>query len=618
VVEAALEALPQGLPDTYVRILERIEVQSPYMRNLAMNCLAWTIYAQRTLSTEELQQALAVNSDCQVRQDLQTDSPQVILEACGNLLEEANGSIRPIHYTVQEFLTTAVQGLTQQNIQAQLLDLKAVHRQLSLACLAYIRLTALGRPAKDAHDLYIQLQDNSFAGYACQSFDSHIFKCGEPSLDIVNGLETLLQQESACLAAILQIKVLRDGYNYLDISQHFNRMDFLVNPGTIVYSTKLYNIPTVRQTWVDQTPPTYALHLAAAAALTDAVLRLLEVGCNINEKDTTDSTPLYYACRNGHEDTAWVLTDKDADVNAQGGYYGNALQAASAGGHEQVVKTLLDKGADINAQGGEYGNALQAASARGHEQIVKMLLDKCAEVNAQGGEYGNALQAASARGYEQVVKMLLDKGAEVNAQGGDYGNALQAASAVGYEQVVKVLLDKGAAVNAQGGLYGNALQAASYRGHEQVVKMLLNKGAAVNAQGGDYGNALQAASLGGYEQVVKMLLDKGAAVNAQGGLYGNALQAASAVGYEQVVKVLLDKGAEVNAQGGLYGNALQAASAVGYEQVVKMLLDKGAKVNVQGGYYDNALQAASEQGHEQVVKILLDAGAHQHQEDDTV
>ena len=43
---------------------------------------------------------------------------------------------------------------------------------------------------------------------------------------------------------------------------------------------------------------------------------------------------------------------------------------------------LLDKGAEVNAQGGEYGNALQAASAGGYEQVVKILLDKGAEVNA--------------------------------------------------------------------------------------------------------------------------------------------------------------------------------------------------------------------------------------------
>ncbi|KAK4221686.1 hypothetical protein QBC38DRAFT_428696 [Podospora fimiseda] len=45
---------------------------------------------------------------------------------------------------------------------------------------------------------------------------------------------------------------------------------------------------------------------------------------------------------------------------------------------------------DSNAQGGIYGNALQAASYKGHKEIVKILLDKRADVNAQRGIYGNA------------------------------------------------------------------------------------------------------------------------------------------------------------------------------------------------------------------------------------
>lgn len=62
---------------------------------------------------------------------------------------------------------------------------------------------------------------------------------------------------------------------------------------------------------------------------------------------------------------------------------------ASERGHEQIVKLLLDKGVDVNAQGGFYCNALQAASVRGHERIVKLLL-KGTDVNAQGGLHGNA------------------------------------------------------------------------------------------------------------------------------------------------------------------------------------------------------------------------------------
>jgi predicted kinase len=45
------------------------------------------------------------------------------------------------------------------------------------------------------------------------------------------------------------------------------------------------------------------------------------------------------------------------DVNAQGGYYGNALQAASFKGHQGVVKLLLEEGADVIADGGEIDNA---------------------------------------------------------------------------------------------------------------------------------------------------------------------------------------------------------------------------------------------------------------------
>ncbi|KAH8726168.1 ankyrin repeat-containing domain protein [Phaeosphaeriaceae sp. PMI808] len=577
-VENALETLPQGLPDTYIRILERIEGQSPYMRELAFNCLAWIIYARRPLSIEEMQIALATRSSYSSGQELELDPPKVILEACGNLLEEVDGAIRPIHYTVQEFLGEPDRRVRGDSIRRQVSYPNTMHTRLSLVCLEYLHLVAFTRPTRDPLDLYVRLQNNPFAGYASQNFDYHFSKCDNISPDTIELLEKLLQQESQGLAAVLQIKVLRAGLDYGSIQRHFDPIQFPISASTIVYSTDLYNMPEVRQRWVEDTPPVYALHLASSAGLVTAVDRLLDAGCDINEKDRSGSSPLYSACFEGHLRIIQTLLNRGADINAQGGYYGNALQAASYRGHEQVVKLLLNKGAEVNAQGGEYGNsnALQAASEGGHEQVVKLLLDKGAEVNAQGGYYGNALQAASEGGHEQVVKLLLDKGAEVNAQGRVYNNALYAASYRGYKQMVKLLLDKGAEVNAQGGYYGNALQAASEGGHEQVVKLLLDKGAEVNARGGYYGNALQAASEGGHEQVVKLLLNKGAEVNAQGGVYGNALQAASEGGHGQVVKLLLNQGAEVNAHGGVYGNALYAASEGGHGQVVKLLLNKGA------------------------------------------
>jgi hypothetical protein len=88
------------------------------------------------------------------------------------------------------------------------------------------------------------------------------------------------------------------------------------------------------------------------------------------------------------------------------------LYAVSLHGYYEIVYiVLLQTGADVNAQGGHYGNALQAASYDGREAVVRLLLKEGADVNEQGGTYGNALQAASYHGHEAVVRLLLEKGA---------------------------------------------------------------------------------------------------------------------------------------------------------------------------------------------------------------
>jgi hypothetical protein len=51
---------------------------------------------------------------------------------------------------------------------------------------------------------------------------------------------------------------------------------------------------------------------------------------------------------------------------------------------------LMDAGADVNAQGGRYGNALQAASVKGHDKMVQMLTDAKADIMKNALNVGTA------------------------------------------------------------------------------------------------------------------------------------------------------------------------------------------------------------------------------------
>jgi hypothetical protein len=155
----------------------------------------------------------------------------------------------------------------------------------------------------------------------------------------------------------------------------------------------------------------------------------------------------------------------------------SALQAASSKGHDGVVQILLDGGADINAQGGEYGNALDAASANGHITTLKMLVHNGADVNARSGRHGTALHAALLSGSSEVVQTLLETGADVNAKDADSRTVLYGASQEGLDQIVLILLEHGAEPNALGGEYGTALQVAALNGRREIVRMLMLHGA---------------------------------------------------------------------------------------------------------------------------------------------
>lgn len=107
--------------------------------------------------------------------------------------------------------------------------------------------------------------------------------------------------------------------------------------------------------------------------------------------------------KSGYEIIIELLLNNSADVNAQGEYFGNSVQAASLGGYETIARLLLSNGADVNAQVGHFDNALQAASSMNRNTIVGLLLKNGADVNIEGGEFRIPLQAASDEGCRSIL-----------------------------------------------------------------------------------------------------------------------------------------------------------------------------------------------------------------------
>jgi ankyrin repeat protein len=157
------------------------------------------------------------------------------------------------------------------------------------------------------------------------------------------------------------------------------------------------------------------LPLAENLVLKKGLIDRVKLLFTLNKTDSSGTTALSWAARNGHEAVVRLLLEKGADVEAKAKYGETALSWAAANGHEAVVRLLLEKGADVEAKAKYKGTALSWAAENGHEAVVRLLLEKGADVEAKAEDGETALWAA-AGGLEAVVELLLQAGAKLKSK----------------------------------------------------------------------------------------------------------------------------------------------------------------------------------------------------------
>jgi uncharacterized protein len=151
-------------------------------------------------------------------------------------------------------------------------------------------------------------------------------------------------------------------------------------------------------------PPAF---LACAMMRDDPLKLLLELGIEVNARNSADWPLFMTAAANVSRDVLALLIEKGADplvsVNGETALHRAMLNERTAVGNAEF---LLEKGIDINSRDGMGWNALDKAALDNLIEATKFLLSRGAEANHVDGRGMTALAVAKERGYDEVVALL--------------------------------------------------------------------------------------------------------------------------------------------------------------------------------------------------------------------
>ena len=548
---------------TYDEAMHRIINQDAECKSIALKTLAWVNYAFRSLSSKELQHALAIEpGGSELDNELIMDE-QNITALCAGLItvDPGTDTVNFVHYTAYDYFEEKGQAYFPQ-----------FHGSITMSCATYLTMPAL-------HNVTIGTIARRFplACYAAQYMGDHARQHPEETLEqsILEAVYQLLSssgQRKTLLSLLDGLDLIKSGF-YSSSSETPPEDD---PAETVGIDTLAVTEPEFAGSQTTTILEVTALHLAASMGLAKVASMILKETPNIDAVDETGKTALAVAIERGFEKAVEFLVNSGARVDLHEPH------------GQQVFLLLAEKRwtvvADIVA---ERAKAAVTAKALDVSLLISAYSGDVAGAShflVQGsGDKDNqhagalALFIAVERADPSMVQTLLSYNVDVNSRDNVGQTSLHRATRGGNENIMRILLDHGAEVDIVNDEWNTPWSANVKFRNDKVLGVLLGAGADPNRRDQDGATKLYGAAAGGNVELVKFLLKSGTNPSLRTDYDWAPLHWASYHGHLECVKLLLDAGAETSPVSDQRTTPLDLAYRNNQRAVSDILVQKGAK-----------------------------------------
>lgn len=513
-IRETLKNLPEGLGDTYRRILIKIS-KSPSRARLAQKVFKWATVAKRPLQVEELKEAVAFEPDDKSWSLDKIPHEDLMFESCRGLIikDEDDETAHFAHQTVRQYLTGGLKTKVDPQCEISIENAEILAGE---TCVAYLSFSDFETQIASTTST-VRLEQKGILESGGPLWIPSVLGIRKPMFNVpyrlLRGDPALRASESDYLKHLVprpKPKVspstyLLDKYRLLSytienwephtrfydstnfrIRSHHQHLVRLAMHKTLAFEFRPWGpnqhfgpygcvgcpSPGAGGLVAKDLPHMSMIHYAAEVGNFALLVFGLtpESGYVYHERHHQET--LMIACRqNRIEIVKYLMEQGDYDISD-----GRAVNAAASAGHAELLQCLFTLGRYPVKEQGDV--ALFLAAQNGHDAVITVLAEAGVDLDAKDQRTGrSAIDAAATNGHESAIRVLLEKGARLNYASAVDRNALHLAAAGGHPAATRALIESGFPIHEPDHWGKTALHYAAESGHQNVAEVLLEKGA---------------------------------------------------------------------------------------------------------------------------------------------